>query len=173
MYPNLTQARHYQEERDGSTKFILTNVHWKYSVGSSWNKSGNGYIESREGNWQAHGSPTIADAAGFYRLHIWENIDDDTMAANTAYLLVPSDKLPAALWASGGSSGARIYNNSIGIRELGSDITDMDDLHHNMSGEMIQDGGGVAWYTLSGMKLDAPPTQPGLYICGKKKVMVK
>lgn len=37
----------------------------------------------------------------------------------------------------------------------------------------VQDNANDAWYTISGMKLDAPPTQPGLYIRGKKKVMVK
>lgn len=174
MYPNLMEAQHYQEERDGCTKFILTNVHWKYEVESSWSKSDDDYIENRVGSWQAHGSPTLADAAGFYRLHIWENAADNTMVANTAYLLVPSDRLPVALWASGVSSGARVYNNSIGIREIGYDTTGMDGLQPNMSlEEMVQDNANDAWYTISGMKLDAPPTQPGLYIRGKKKVMVK
>lgn len=178
MYPNLTANTHTSEtqtvEGTDYTKFILTNVHWKYEVESSWSKSGNSYVESRGGRWQDHGSPTLADAAGFYRLHIWENAADNTMAANTAYLLVPSDRLPVALWASGVSSGARVYNNSIGIRELGNDMTGMDGLQPNMSlEEMVQDNANDAWYTISGMKLDAPPTQPGLYIRGKKKVMVK
>lgn len=173
MYPNLIQARHYQEERDGCTKFILTNVHWKYSVKSSWGKSNGSYVESRDGSWQAHGSPTLADAAGFYRLHIWGNDDDDTMAANTAYLLVPSDELPIAIWASGGS-GARVYDNSLGIREFGYEMTGMDSLRPNLpADEMIKDNGNDAWYTISGMKLDAPPTRPGLYIHGQSVLIVK
>ena len=178
MYPNLTANIHNSETQTVAgkdyIKFILTNVHWKYEVDSEWSKNGNDYIESREGNWQAHGSPTLADAAGFYRLHIWGNDDDDTMAANTAYLLVPSDKLPVALWNANNSSGARVFNNSLGIREFGYEMTGMDGLRPNLpADEMIKDNGNDAWYTISGMKLDAPPTQPGLYIRGKKKVMVK
>ena len=98
---------------------------------------------------------------------------DNTMAANTAYLVVPSDNLPVALWNTTTTSGARVYRNSLGIRELGNDMTGMDGLQPDLlMEEMDQDNANDAWYTISGMKLDATPTQPGLYIYGKRKVII-
>lgn len=74
MYPNLTATVHDSEIQavggTDYTKFILTNVYWKYSIDSEWSKNVDDYEEERTGNWQDHGTPTEADAAGFYRLHI-------------------------------------------------------------------------------------------------------
>ena len=175
MSPNIIRKEmHTGDVSGGNDIFILTNVHWKYSVENSWGKSNGSYVESRNGSWQDHGTPTMADAAGFYRLHIWEDAADNTMAANTAYLLVPSDNLPVALWNTSTTSGARVYYNSIGIRELGNDTTGMDELRFESStDERTQDNSQDAWFTISGMKLDAPPTQPGFYIHGGRKVIVK
>ena len=175
MLPNIIRKEfHVGDVSGGNDIFILTNVHWKYSVENSWGKSNGSYVESRNGSWQDHGTPTMADAAGFYRLHIWEDAADNTMAANTAYLLVPSDNLPVALWNTSTTSGARVYYNSIGIRELGNDTTGMDELRFESStDERTQDNSQDAWFTISGMKLDAPPTQPGFYIHGGRKVIVK
>ena len=171
MYPNLTEARHYQEERDGCTKFILTNVHWRYSVASTWSKDGDDYIENRSGGWQDHGTPTVSDAAGFYRMHIWDNVTDDTMDANTAYLLVPSGKLPVALWNSQGHSPVR--DGTIGIRGFADDATDVEELTVSRLEGLGSGSDNDDWYTISGMKLSEKPTKAGLYIHNNRKVVIK
>ena len=113
------------------------------------------------------------DAAGFYRHHVWkaltaiENAAKNTMAPNTAYLLVPTAQLPIAVWNSG-SSGARLYN-SIGIRF--GDSTDIHDVHIGGERQPSNDT-AIGWYTLDGRKLAGKPTKPGLYICNGQKVVI-
>lgn len=175
MYPNVTEARHYMEETGDNTKFILTNVHWRYSVESSWSKSDGNYIENRDGEWKSHGAHTDdVEAAGFYRLHIQGNASDDTMPANTAYLLVPSDKLPVALWNTVSASGSRVYDNSLGIREIGDVTNGIDDLRLDPTADA--DGTDLDsgdWYSIDGQKLQKRPTRNGLYIYNGRKVVVK
>lgn len=154
MYPNLNAVQHEEEESGDYTKFILTNVHWKYT------KTDN------SGSWVALQN---ADAAGFYRLHIW-NDSRDIMPANTAYLCVPTDQLPIALWNSGGGSGAR--QNTIGIRF--DDLTGIHDIR--IDGEeqsAINDVVNSGWYTLDGQKLTGKPTKAGVYINARRKFVVK
>lgn len=175
MYPNVTEARHYMEETGDNTKFILTNVHWRYSVESSWSKSDGNYIENRDGEWKSYGAHTDdVEAAGFYRLHIQGNASDDTMPANTAYLLVPSDKLPVALWNTVSASGSRVYDNSLGIREIGDVTNGIDDLRLDPTADA--DGTDLDagdWYSIDGQKLQKRPTRNGLYIYNGRKVVVK
>ena len=168
MRPNIIRKEYHESDvADNDNIFILTNVHWKYSVTSEWGMQGEEYIENRNGSWQAYGSPTIADAAGFYRLHIKEDAAANTMAANTAYLQVPADQLPIALWNSSTVSGSS-RSGTIGIRELG--VTDsIDEMEANGLGNRSNFLDG--WYSLDGMKLDDPPTKPGLYIHNGRKVV--
>ena len=177
MYPNLNATIHDSETQavGGSdfTKFILTNVHWKYSVDSEWSKNGDDYEEDRTGRWQDHGSPSLADAAGFYRLHIWGNDTDDTMAANTAYLLVPTDKLPVALWNTNQGSGAPVFRNSIGIRDYSDIDEEAKTIPDDPTNEEVLDVNNEGWYSLNGLKLSGKPTTPGLYIHNGRKVTIK
>ena len=169
MSPNIIRKEmHTGDVSGGNDIFILTNVHWKYTVESTWSKEGDNYIESRDGGWQDYGSPTEADAAGFYRLHIWENnAAANTMAANTAYLLVPSNELPIALWNSTTHSNAR--KGTIGIRELGVfDHIEPIGADHSVNGN----SNAEAWYTLDGKILNGVPTKPGLYIHKGRKVVL-
>lgn len=169
MHPNIIRKEfHESDVTNNDNIFILTNVHWKYSVDSEWSKSGDDYIEDRDGTWQAYGSPTYAEAAGFYRLHIWEDPAANTMAANTAYLLVDSDDLPIALWNTSTAGSRVVKPGTIGIRELGvvdglDEVEAGNDVNGNNS-----DG---AWYTLDGMKLNGQPTKSGLYIHNGRKVV--
>ena len=158
MYPNLTAIRHYLEESDGYTKFILTNVHW------TWTYDQQSQTLSSEG-------PKQAEAAGFYRLHIYNDKTKDTMADNTAYLRVPTSELPIAVWNLPTSSNAAPVRNSIGIRTenvISTDITPSPIIDYPSSTADVE-----VWYTLNGIRLDRRPTKPGLYICNGKKVMVR
>ena len=125
------------------TKFVLTNVHWTYHASTS--------------NW---GEEQQADAAGFYRLHIWGDARDD-MPAHSAFLCVRSDQLPEALWNQG---SAPAY--TLAIRDANMP-TDMDVLKADDCPSREQ------WYTLNGVKLNGHPTLPGLYICNGRKVVLR
>lgn len=168
MRPNIRLKKYLQSDITNDNIFILTNVHWKYAVDSEWSKSGDNYIESRNGNWQDHGAPTEADAAGFYRLHIWGNDADDTMAANTAYLLVDSDDLPIALWNTSTAGSRVVKPGTIGIRELGV-VDGLDEVE--AGSDVNSNNNDGAWYTLDGMKLNGQPTKSGLYIHNGRKVV--
>lgn len=158
MFPNLKATRHYLEESDGYTKFILTNVHW------TWTYDQQSQTLSSEG-------PKQAEAAGFYRLHIYNDETKDTMADNTAYLRVPTSELPIAVWNLPTSSNAAPVRNSIGIRTenvISTDITPSPIIDYPSSTADVE-----VWYTLNGIRLDRRPTKSGLYICNGKKVMVR
>ena len=153
MHPNLV-AKQYDSEVEGDgTRFLLTNIHWTFTKG--------GELASEEAN-----SGEEADAAGFYRHHVWTTDDaaKNTMPANTAYLLVPTGQLPVAVWNSTASSSR--MRNSIAIRF--DDITDIKDTRLDAD---VQNRTG--WYTLNGVKLNGQPTKAGLYICNGRKVVVK
>lgn len=173
MYPNLTQATHAYENAWPSsggtyTKFILTNKYWTFDKDHTLSTD-----ELATAN--------EADAAGFYRMHIWKKTadasDKNTMAANTAYLLVPSDNLPAAVWTlQEGYSAARGVN-LLGVYNIGpGSETGIDDvlLDSGEVGGLAKRGdGNDVWYTLSGVKLSQAPVRAGLYICNGRKVVVK
>ena len=171
IYPNLTEATHAYENAWPSggtyTKFILTNKYWTFNKDKALNTD-----ESAESH--------TADAAGFYRMHIWKTTadasDKNTMAANTAYLLVPSDNLPVAVWTlQSGYSAAR--GDLLGVYNIigpGSEtaIEDVRVTPEFMVNDYNTDG-EETWYTVSGMKLSTRPTQPGLYIYNNRKVVIK
>ena len=171
MYPNLTEATHAYENAWPSggtyTKFILTNKYWTFNKDNALNTD-----ESAESH--------TADAAGFYRMHIWKTTadasDKNTMAANTAYLLVPSDNLPVAVWTlQPDYSAARgdllgVYNIIGPGSETAIDAVDYN--HGTMTDGSVVDV-DETWFTVSGMKLSTRPTQPGLYIYNNRKVVIK
>lgn len=133
------------------TKFILTNVHWLYT------------LSDQTGQWTQLSN---ADAAGFHRMHIWNDETLDVMPAHTAYLLVPTDQLPVALWGTFPPSSSRLY--TLGIRELDNETTDLTAPHDDN-----KENGRQCWYTLNGTMLSATPTKPGIYIKNGRKVVVR
>lgn len=143
------------------TRFLLTNIHWSYTSSHTLNED------------EAAASQS-ADAAGFYRMHIWETTGDkdtkNTLAANTAYMLVPTDNLPVAVWSQQQRNPSTAPCYAIGIRET-TDIEEIDlpDLSEGEDGQPMVE----SWYTISGVKLDGRPTSAGLYICNGRKVVIK
>ena len=164
MRPNLVRKQFSSEEENTYTRFLLTNVHWTFT------KGGNLAIEEADGD-----KIIETDAAGFYRHHVWiesgdaENAAKNTLAPNTAYLLVPTEQLPIAVW-NNSSSGARLYN-SIGIRF--DNATDIHDVQIGAERQPSNDTTtAIGWYTLDGRRLAGKPTKPGLYICDGQKVVI-
>ena len=166
MHPNLVRKQFASEEENAFTRFLLTNVHWTFT------KGGNLAIEEAD-----EAKIIETDAAGFYRQHLWtgsttaENASMNTIVSNTAYLLVPTELLPIAVWNSGGKSGVR-RQNTIGIRF--DDYTSIRDIQINGEDLQAKDGTvAFGWYTLDGRKLSGKPTHAGVYIHNQKKVVVR
>ena len=171
MYPNLNEATHQYENAWLNsityTKFILTNVHWKYTRTED------------SGTWS--GQMTETDAAGFYRMHIWGD-SRDKMPANTAYLLIPTDNLPIAVWNNPTPASTPSVNNSIGIRDT-ADTSGLEITTTNYTNYTNDDG---AWYDIQGRRIANSPTSSarsflqvgewpkakGLYIHRGRKVVV-
>lgn len=165
--------RNYREVFDinsiNYTKFILTNKYWTFNKDHAPNTD-----ESAESH--------TADAAGFYRMHIWKTTGDadegtkNTMPSNSAFLLVPSGNLPVAVWTlQPDYSAAR--GDLLGVYNIigpGSEtaIEDVRLIPEFMTNGSNADG-EETWYTVSGMKLSTRPTQPGLYIYNNRKVVIK
>ena len=144
------------------TKFILTNKYWTFNKDHSL---------STDESATSH----TADAAGFYRMHIWKTGDDvaakNTMPAHTAWLLVPSDNLPAAVWTMQ-EGYAAVRDGRLGVYNIiaeGSE-TAIGDERMTVHSEVDD---GLPWYTLSGMKLSGPPTKAEIYIHHHRKVVIK
>lgn len=143
-------------------KFILTNVHWTFHQGTT-------AADENETN-----KIVEEDAAGFYRMHIWgTDAGKNVMPAHTAFLLVPIDELPVAVWNLPSAARRR---NTIAIRTAwGEETTAIDDIE--LTPGMETDKENTAedgeWYTLSGVRLPKRPIKPGLYICDGKKVVIK
>lgn len=164
MYPNVTESLQDSETQGGYTKFILTNIHWTYNTEHTLNQD----------EAEAY---KAAEAAGFYRLHIWETTADadtrNTLAANTAYLCVPTAQLPTAVWANQTkTSGVRTFD-SIGIRMDG--IGEEQTTTIEPSGPVtfgVEGDDHDPWYTLKGIRLPAKPTSKGIYIHRGKKVFI-
>jgi hypothetical protein len=116
-----------------------------------------------------------ADAAGFYRMHIWETTADmyakNTMGGNTAYLLVPTANMPVAVWSQ--QSGAPSRQGSIGIREDDGvqEMLSLDERCNYM--ETDSSNGHSVWYTLNGIRLSGKPQKAGIYLRNGRKVMVE
>jgi len=158
-------------DNNGSyNRFMLTNVHWKYVV------YGNTTVENK--TWETIDN---ADAAGFHRLHIWKTSDPgvsydqarcdelNTMAANTAYLLVPTAQLPVALWNTFPASSSR--RNSLGIREM--DFTDPTSIPEVPVAPECAEGSEAPtlYHSLDGRRVSTP--KKGLYIRNGRKVVIK
>jgi hypothetical protein len=109
------------------------------------------------------GNHAGADAA-FYRLHIYGD-GKDVMAANKAYLLLPTNKVPKALWDDTSAPAPRRYVGIVGE----SEVTGIED--HWADDTQPAD---EKLFNLNGQQLNPDrPLSPGVYIRGGKKVLIK
>ncbi len=109
------------------------------------------------------GNHAGADAA-FYRLHIYGD-GKDVMAANKAYLLLPTNKVPKALWDDTSAPAPRRYVGIVGE----SEVTGIED--HWVDDTQPAD---EKLFNLNGQQLNPDrPLSPGVYIRGGKKVLIK
>lgn len=121
---------------------------------------------------------TSGSVPGFYRLHIYEDIDYDdtatggfdhltgsnrnTLGANKAYLVLPSGKINSPIWQASAPARASYF---IGIE----DVSDMEEIT-----EVTEAPVNNATYNLSGQRVaDDSTLSPGIYIRNGKKYLVK
>lgn len=177
MAPNVVSKQHYSEtiafdhamkgdayhgQGIGCTKFIMTRKYYTYN--------------KNEGTSTEHSESTNVEA--FYRMKI--NTTDgsrNVIGANKAYLLIPTEKLPKALWDEGDGTGTIgkapagvIYMDLAGISGEDDETTAIDSIIHEEN-ETIN--GQDVYYSLSGVRIIGTPTTKGIYIRNGKKVSIK
>ena len=169
MAPNVGPTLHESEtEMRGSVecqKFVMSRQYYVYHK----NSDGTG-TDSKE---------KTSEQEAFYRMRLKEG-GNNTMGANKAYLLIPTSKLPTALWNGGNGAGVAgqakpgvIFMDDIealfgGEEPISGIATAIDAIE---STETV--GNGNTFHTLSGMQIQGIPTQKGVYIVNGKKVLVK
>lgn len=138
------------------TKFIMSpNYFTYYKKDGSTSTQQNALVES------------------FYRMRLYVGSEEDeadynTLGANKALLLIPSENLPTALW-NGGNGLARqgvIY----------MDLQDIEDAETTGVDAPVADATSdeqAVYYTLSGNRTNGKPTKKGIYVSNGKKVCVK
>jgi hypothetical protein len=167
MRKNLSERifREECEDADGTdnasgayTRFILSE---KYMT---WRK------ENTTVTYDEHFTSGIVP--GFYRMHIYGNTSYDggtnrnTLGANKAYLVLPSDKINNPIWNPESTPAPAPYCDFIGI----AGISDMEDIQ-TVTNEIQGDG---RTYNLKGQVVsDEGQLTPGIYIRNGKKIVVK
>lgn len=118
---------------------------------------------------------TTREVAAFYRLHCYdETIGEETatelntLGANKAYLLLPTEQVPDALWKEDNSSAPRRYIAIEGV----SDMEELEALEE-MEREAGRGDGRI--YNLNGQAVgnDEKSLPAGIYVKNGKKFMVK
>ena len=172
MAPNVASTDHTSvtETWHGveCTKFVMSRQYYVYHKSSDGTGSNSGELTSEQ--------------EAFYRMRLNSGVQgtSNTMGANKAYLLIPTSKLPLALWEGGNGAGTPGYAKP--------GVIFMDDIEALFGGEepisgiataidTIEStetvGNGNTYHTLSGMQIQGVPTQKGVYIMNGKKVLVK
>lgn len=172
MAPNVSRTEHKMETETKNgvkyTKFVMSRQYYIYHK----NSDGTGTdSEEKESEQEA-----------FYRMRVNSGVTGTSnwMEANKAYLLIPTDNLPLALWNNGNGQGVAgkakpgvIFMDDImdlfgGEEPISGIATAIDTIE---STETV--GNGYTFHTLSGMQIQGVPTQKGVYIVNGKKVLVK
>jgi hypothetical protein len=161
MAPNVESTVHETETelRNGveCTKFGMTRTYYTYSTT---------YGDSE--------AKTSAEA--FYRLRIMNDAAKDRIEANKAYLLIPTAKLPVALWNSGSGEGVA------GQVRQGMIYLDLEELENIEATGIVRpttENYAVVedqnvYYSVSGTRIIGTPKTKGLYIREDgKKVCIK
>ena len=173
MYPNVESLEHteetqkWEEKDEDCTKFIMTTKYYTYNKTS-----------------QSFSGEKTSEVEAFYRMIIDTNpttaAKNNTIGANKAYLLIPTAKLPKALWNGGTGAGKPgEAKNVIFIDLEGVENADADSNGETTAiDSAIVDGASNSmelkvYFSIDGTRIEGKPTKKGIYICNGKKVYVK
>lgn len=161
MAPNVESTVHETETElrngVGCTKFGMTRTYYTYSTT---------YGDSE--------AKTSAEA--FYRLRIMNDAAKDRIEANKAYLLIPTAKLPVALWNGGSGEGVA------GQVRQGMIYLDLEELENVEATGIVRPTtenfaeveDQYVYYSVSGTRIIGTPKTKGIYIREDgKKVCIK
>lgn len=172
MAPNVGSTLHESEtEMRGNVecqKFVMSRQYYVYHR----NSDGTG----------TNSEERTSEQEAFYRMRLNSGVQgtSNTMGANKAYLLIPTSKLPVALWNNGTGEGKPGYAKP--------GVIFMDDIMSLFGGEEPISGiatsidaidaaetanGNDTYYTVSGMQIQGKPAAKGIYIKNGKKVFIK
>ena len=165
-------ANDYKDKGEWCQKFVMSSKYYVYHKASDGTGSYSGM--------QISTNPTTGQKTeAFYRMNL--NLANtgvsgtsNVMGANKAYLLIPSSKMPKALWNDGNAGSSKngiIFmdlEDIFGPEDLSGVATSIDAIE---SADSVDNGN--TYYTLSGMKIQGRPTEKGVYIMNGKKVLVK
>ena len=173
---NGIEGYNYGTNNEKCTKFVMSSQYYVY------HKTSNGGTYS---DIQVSTDPTSGEQVeAFYRMNL--NLANsgvsgtsNRMGANKAYLLIPTSKMPKALWNGGNGAGepGQAKQNVI-FMDLEDLFGEEDPTPGIPTGiDAIESsettGNGNTYFTLSGMKIQGRPTEKGVYIKNGKKVLVK
>lgn len=166
---NDIEGYNYGSNNDVCTKFVMSRQYYVYHKSSDGTGSNSGELTSEQ--------------EAFYRMRLNSGVQgtSNTMGANKAYLLIPTAKLPLALWNPQSNGEGKPGLAKPGVIFM-DDIMDLFGGEEPISGiataiDAIEStetvGNGNTFHTLSGMQIQGVPTQKGVYIVNGKKVLVK
>lgn len=170
MYPNVESLLHSEETQKWNdtdcTKFIMTTKAYTYD------KKTDSTVQKEESTVEA-----------FYRMRIdidsnhteAERTKNNTIGANKSYLLIPSDKLPTALWNGGNGKGVPM--NAKGVIFIDLENVEGEDAMttgiNAISEQIVDSDAQNVYYSLDGMRIEGKPNAKGVYICNGKKIYIK
>lgn len=167
MRPNLNERTFTAEREDADGTDNLSGTYTRFILSEkymTWRK------ENATVTYDEHF--TSGTVPGFYRMHLYGNASYDggternTLGANKAYLVLPSDKINNPIWET--SSPARRID-FIGIEG----VSDMEEIIDAPISSEAPNNGAI--YSLSGQLMgdDESVLAPGIYIRNGKKFLVK
>ncbi len=167
MRPNLTERTFTAECEDANGTDNLSGAYTRFILSEkymTWRK------EDATVSYDEHF--TSASVPGFYRMHIYGNSSYDggtyrnTLGANKAYLVLPSDKINDPIWET--NTPVRRFE-FIGIEG----VSDMEEIIDAPNPSDTTNKNAI--YSLSGQLMgdDETVLAPGIYIRNGKKFLVK
>ena len=117
------------------------------------------------------------EVAAFYRMHTYSNVTGvdtggedvdqlNTLGVNKAYLILPADKVPDALWKDQAAPAKPRYVGIVGESDMADDLIDL-------ITDPLQPEEDVI-YNLKGQRLNPnDPLPTGIYIRNRQKVFIK
>ncbi len=140
-------------------KFLLSSAYWVYE------KDG---VDPGTDPSKINTTTTAA----FYRFR--SVAGHNSLGGNKAYLMIPKDKLPTALWKNGDGQGIP------GQSREGVIYIDLQDFEENdatgvknADADIYRSTDNDVYYSISGTRINGKPTAKGFYIHNGKKVSVK
>ncbi|MCR4853500.1 MAG: hypothetical protein K5893_07925 [Prevotella sp.] len=154
MHHDDEDANDHVGQGEECTKFIMTRKYYTYN-------STTGTSSEQQ----------TSEVEAFFRMKAKEGGSE--MAPNKAYLLIPTSKLPKALWNGGNGEGtAQDSKNGIIFIDLEDIDSDIEGFATSIGQSVVKESDCI-YYTVAGVRIEGTPTQKGVYVRNGKKFFIK